>query len=85
MWPGHSPMLPPTPLTSTLPPYSPLTGISPNQGVMSYQQHYQYPSNMTPTAFPGATSSVPGAGGYFQWPQIGGQHHRNTAAGKGPL
>ncbi len=82
MWPPQSPMLPPTPLTSTLPPYSPLTGLSPNQGVMSYQQQYQYPPNMTPTAFPGSTGLVPTAGSYFQWPQIGGLQHRNTVAGK---
>ncbi len=85
MWPPQSPMLPSSPLTSTLPPYSPLTGLSPNHGVMNYQHQYQYPPNMTPNAFPGSTGSVPAAGSYFQWPQIGGLQHRNTPTGKDEL
>ncbi len=72
-WPLPSPLLPPTPLTASLPPISPLSSAftGANRGYLTpgpsgtAVAHYPYTSSDGSTA-PGPLSAT--APGYFQWP-----------------
>ena len=73
-WPLPSPLLPPTPLTATLPPISPLTSFNANnRGYLTPSAHFPYTSSGCGTApAPGLTAPLSAHGnctpGYFQWP-----------------
>lgn len=90
-WPLPSPLLPPTPLTASLPPISPLSSFTgANRGYLTpgpggtaaAVAHYPYTSTSCDgSTVPGPLSAT--APGYFQWPTqpAAARHMHQPAAG----
>lgn len=84
-WPLPSPLLPPTPLTASLPPISPLTSFTNNRGYLTPTAHYPYTSTSCGAAPVGPVGAAPlstqgsTAPGYFQWPSAGRHAHHGHA------
>ena len=81
-WPLPSPLLPPTPLTASLPPISPLSSFN-NRGYLTPTAHYPYTSSScvpAPCQAPPHSAHGNGAPRYFQWPATGRHTHQTAQA-----